>query len=340
MAISGSPQKDDGRSAGPGDLRRRREDGEALHRVLRGERAEPEHQGGVLGAARRFAGWCADADVELQDVEPVVVAAYIEQLQEGYAPATVKQHLAAIRMLFDWLVVSHILRANPASAVRGPRHVVKVGKVPVLSAEEARGLLDSVDVSEIVGLRDRALISVLFGMARVSAAVSMRVEDYYTQGTRGYLRLREKGGKYMPVPAHHQVQEYVDGYIEAAGFGEDRDGALFRAAQGPGRAPATLTGNRMDRGSAWSMVKRRARNPGLLREITPHSFRATGITEYIRNGGRRRRRRGSPGTSLRGRRSFTTASRRTSGLGERRVVDLGGDCWVGLCMAVSCTESE
>lgn len=243
-------------------------------------------RGAYLRAARRFAEWCVDAEVELQDVEPVVVAAYIEQLQEGYAPATVKQHLAGIRMLFDWLVVSHIVRANPAAAVRGPRHVVKVGKAPVLSAEEARGLLDSVDVSEIVGLRDRALISVmLFGMARVSAAVSMRVEDYYTQGTRGYLRLREKGGKYNPVPAHHLVQEYVDGYIEAAGIGEDRGGPLFRSARGRGRAPATLSGKWMDRGSAWAMVKRRARNAGLSREITPHSFRATGITEYIRNGG-------------------------------------------------------
>ena len=239
-----------------------------------------------LRAARRFAEWCVDADVELQDVEPVVVAAYVEQLQDRYAPATVKQHLAAIRMLFDWLVVGHVVRINPAAAVRGPRHVVRVGKAPVLSAEEARGLLDSIDVSEVVGLRDRALISVmLFGMARVSAAVSMRVEDYYTQGKRSYLRLHEKGGKYNPVPAHHLVQEYVDAYVDGAGIRVEAEGPLFRSARGRGRAPAELTESAMERGAAWSMVKRRALAAGLPRAITPHSFRATGITEYIRNGG-------------------------------------------------------
>lgn len=266
-----------------------RESGEAAKRFVEffAVRIRNENtRGAYLRAARRFAEWCVDAGVELQDVEPVVVAAYVEQLGEGYAPATVKQHLAGIRMLFDWLVVSHVVRVNPASAVRGPRHVVRVGKAPVLSAEEARGLLDSIDVSEIVGQRDRALMAVmLFGMARVSAAVSMRVEDYYTQGRRSYLRLHEKGGKYNPVPAHHLVQEYVDAYIEAAGIAAERSEPLFRAARGRGRAPAVLTERPLKRGAAWSMVKRRARKAALPRAITPHSFRATGITEYIRNGG-------------------------------------------------------
>jgi site-specific recombinase XerC len=102
------------------------------------------------------------------------------------AKPTVKQHLAAIRMLFDWLVVGQVLATNPAHAVRGPKPVVKRGKTPDLTAEQTRRLSwNSIDISTIVGLRDRALIAVItYVLARVGAVVSMRVEDYYPQSKR------------------------------------------------------------------------------------------------------------------------------------------------------------
>ena len=169
----------------------------------------------------------------------MVVAAYVEELTGKLAPASVKQHLAAIRMLFDWLVVGQVLPFNPASSVRGPKHVVKEGKTPVLSAEEARGLLDGIDLSALAGLRDRALIGVLvFSFARITAAVSMRVADYYTQGRRSFFRLHEKGGRYNVVPAHHLAQEYVDAYLGAAELGEDRKGPLFRCCASRPAGPA------------------------------------------------------------------------------------------------------
>ena len=164
----------------------------------------PNTRMAYLMAAYRFADWCEDVGLTLEKVKPMVVAAYIEQLTKTYAPPTVKQHLAAIRMLFDWLVVGQVVPFNPASSVRGPKHVVKTGKTPVLTASEARSLLDSINTGTLVGLRDRALIGVmLYSFARVSAAVSMRVADYYTQGKRSFFRLHEKGGKYLVVPAHH-----------------------------------------------------------------------------------------------------------------------------------------
>ena len=142
----------------------------------------------------RFADWCGHHGIPLAKVEPMVVAAYVEELTGKLAPASVKQHLAAIRMLFDWLVVGQVLPFNPASSVRGPKHVVRKGKTPVLSVEEARGLLDGIDLSTLAGLRDRALIGVLvFSFARITAAVSMRVAGYYTQGKRSFFRLYEKG---------------------------------------------------------------------------------------------------------------------------------------------------
>ena len=176
--------------------------------------------------------------------------------------------------------------------MRGPKYVVKTGKPPVLSAKEARTLLDGIDVSTVVGLRDRAFLGVLvYSFARVSAAVSLRIADYYTQGPRSFFRLHEKGGRYNVVPAHHTAQAYVDAYVdayleaylEAAGIAEDRRGPLFRSYR-PGRRDA-LQDRAMSRLSALKMIKRRARKAGLPAEICAHSFRGTGITEYLRNGG-------------------------------------------------------
>jgi site-specific recombinase XerC len=96
--------------------------------------------------------------------------------------------------------------------------VVKTGKTTVLDAEQARVLLDSIDTSTVVGLRDRALISVMtFAFVRIGAAVAMRVEDYYPKGKRWWVRLHEKGGKRHEMPAHHNLEAYIDAYIEAAG---------------------------------------------------------------------------------------------------------------------------
>lgn len=107
------------------------------------------------------------------------MAAFIEELLATHSKPTVKQHLAALRMLFDWLVVGHVMNVNPAHAVREPEHVVKKGKTPVLAADEARVLLNIIDASTLVGLRERVLIALMaFTFARIGAAVGMRVEDY------------------------------------------------------------------------------------------------------------------------------------------------------------------
>ena len=244
----------------------------------------PNTRMAYLMAAYRFADWCEVRSLTLDRVEPMLVAAYIEQLTKAYAPATVKQHLAAIRRLFDWLVVGQVVPFNPASSVRGPKHVVKTGKTPVLTAGEARGLLDRINTDTLVGLRDRALIGLMvYSFARVSAAVAMRVADYYTQGKRSFFRLHEKGGKYLVVPAHHVGQAYVDEYIDAAGIGDDRQEPLFRSS-GQGRRQDVLFRRAMTRQTALKMIKRRARDAGLPDEISNHSFRGTGITEYLRNG--------------------------------------------------------
>ncbi len=231
-------------------------------------------------AVGSFFRWCETYRLELIDIEPIHVAAYIER--HPGSPPTVKQHLAAIRMLFDWLVIGQVLAMNPAGSVRGPKHVVKRGKTPVLDAEQARMLLDSIDTAKLSGLRDRALIAVMvFSFARVGATVSLRVEDYYQDGKRWWFRFREKGGKLHQVPAHHTAEAYLDAYLFAAGTEEDKKSPLFRSVTRHG----LLSDRQMTRNDALRMVKRRAKAAGLPESTCNHTFRATGITAYLGNGG-------------------------------------------------------
>ena len=249
-------------------------------------------------AAALFLGWCeASGLADLGKVQPIHVAAYIEQLQAERSAPTVKQHLACIRMLFDWLVVGQVMPSNPAHSVRGPRHSVSKGSTPVLSSDEATTLLESIAVTTkvkrygmvledplLVGLRDRALIGVMtYTFARVSAVVALTVEDYYPQNKRWWLRLHEKNGKQNEMPCHHKLEAYLDTYIEAAGLFKDRKGMLFRSAHGK---TGVLTDNPMSRSDVWQMVRRRAANAGIETAIGCHTFRATGITDYLTNGGR------------------------------------------------------
>jgi integrase/recombinase XerD len=242
-------------------------------------------------AVASFFQWCEVRGIRLDQIEPVMVAAYIEELCGTHSRPTVKQHLAGIKMLFDWLTSGGVIPHNPAASVRGPKHVVRRGTTPVLRADEARTLLDSIETTkkdgetelpDIKGLRDRALIAVMvYSFARVGAALGMRVEDYYSEGRRGWFRLHEKGGKLHQVPAHHNAETYLDAYIEAAGIAQDRKGPLFRTID----RTRKLTAKPMDPNDALRMIKRRAGGAGLPPEVCCHTFRATGITAYLENGG-------------------------------------------------------
>jgi integrase/recombinase XerD len=232
-------------------------------------------------AITQFFAWCEKHRVHtLEQINPVVVATYIEN--HSAAAPTVKQHLAAIRMLFDFLVTGQIVPMNPASSVRGPKHVVRRGKTPVLKADQARTLIDSIKTDSLVGLRDRALIGLMcYTFARVSAMVHMHTEDYYETGKRWSVRLHEKGGKVHPVPCHHNAEAYLDAYLDAAGIRGEKKLPLFRSVD----KHRQLTENPMTRGDVLRMVKRRALEAGLPSSTCCHTFRATGITAYLENGG-------------------------------------------------------
>jgi integrase/recombinase XerD len=238
-------------------------------------------------ADARFLRWCEDYRVSLSDIDPIMVSAYIEGLMNELAAPSVKLHLAAIRELFDYLVTGGIIQYNPVSAVRGPKHIVKTGKTPVLSPEEARMLLDSIDHHSLISKRDRALLGIMtFSFARVGAVVKMRIQDYYVQGRSAWFVLHEKGGKFHRVPAHHKAVDYMEDYLTSACLWNDkRSHPLFRSFGGRGR---DITDRGLDTTDVLRMVKRRAKQVGLPPEVCSHTFRATGITAYM----------ASPGASL------------------------------------------
>ena len=241
----------------------------------------PNTREAYLRAFTSFLSWTEKRGLTLESLTPVAVAAYIEQ--HPGAPATIKQHLAAIRMAFDYLVTGGITSQNPAAAVKGPRTSATRGKTPALTGEEARQLLDSIPTQTLSELRDRAMISImLFSFARISAVLRLNVEDYYPLGKRYWIRLHEKGGRFHEVPAHHLIEEYLDDYLAAADITSDRKGPIFRAVARKGKG----LGGRLNRRDALAAIKRRAKTARLFPEqVCCHSFRATGITIYLQNGG-------------------------------------------------------
>jgi site-specific recombinase XerD len=232
-----------------------------------------------------FLAWCEDNGVpSIAAVQPLHVAAWIEMQQQTHAAPTVKQRLAALRHLFDWLVTGQVMPVNPAYSVRGPAHSVKEGKTPVLAAEEARALLDSIEVTTIGGLRDRALIGMMvFSFARIGAVLGMKVEDVYMQNRRLWVRLREKGGKAHAMPCHHNLETYLTSYIEGAGLAADPRGPLFRTIGRSKGRPLTRTV--LQQADSYVMITRRCAAAGIATKVGNHSFRATGITTYLKNGG-------------------------------------------------------
>jgi site-specific recombinase XerD len=229
-----------------------------------------------------FANWCAERGItDVNQVQPLHVAAHIETL--NLAPSSVIQRLAALRMLFDWLVIGQVITHNPAASVRGPRQSAKSGKTKVLSAQEVRALLDSIDVSTTKGLRDRALIALMvLSFARVGATVAMKIDDVYTQNKQTWIRLREKGGKRHELPCSAMLTSYLRAYIDSAPP-KGKKGWLFRSCIG---RTGMLSDHAMAQADVYRMITRRAQEAGVHTKIGCHSFRATGITEYLKAGGR------------------------------------------------------
>lgn len=244
----------------------------------------------------QFFRWCEDGRLRLATVRPLHVSAYIES--KPLTAPSVKQHLAALRGLFNWLVIKQVVPDNPALFVKGPKFSRTVGITPIMEAEQMRVLLDSIpvtrkvkvpkkhgggvkEVADIKGLRDRAVIAIMaYTFARVSAVVGLARGDYRLEGKRARLRLLEKGNKEKLVWLHREAEEFLDAYIAAVRINET-EAPLFQALDKAHR----LTGEAITRRDMLRVVKERCIAAGLSEEFCNHTFRGTGITVFLHNGG-------------------------------------------------------
>ena len=230
-------------------------------------------------AVMRFMNWCEDRNLELADISTFTVSAYVSEMSREYSARSVHQHLGAIRRLFDHLVAGNVVSLNPASPVRGPQDdgAETKRKATTVRPQEIRRLLDSIDTDDCSGLRDRALITTIaYGFARVSAAVTMDVKDYFERDCRGWLRLRDRNGTYE-IPLHPKAKTYLDAYIAEADISGEPDAALWRTMTKERR----LSGVRMSRVDVFRMVKRRVRHAGLPAAANCERVRAAGIAAYL-----------------------------------------------------------
>src|SRR3954454_10581342 len=175
-------------------------------------------------AVDRFLAWCRARGLELRHVTSFLVGDYVEHHlndkdDRPLAPPSIKQHLAALRHFFDNQQRYHGVAINPASSVRGPRYSAREGKTPAFDDRQVRTLLDSIQNTDVITIRDRTLLMILaYTAARAGAVARLRTMDYLTDGRSWSFHLGEKGGKLHHVPARHDLQVQMETYLRAAGL--------------------------------------------------------------------------------------------------------------------------
>ena len=233
-------------------------------------------------AVRAFLKFSHERGIKrLQDVDPVTVSAFIESYEAS--EPTKKRQLAALRHFFDWLVTGQVIPSSPAASVRGPKHVVTEGITPAFEPKQARKLLHSITTNDVVGLRDRAVVGILiYTAARAGAVAALRVGSFVPDGTQWVLKFREKGGKARKIPVRHDLEQYLREYIDAAGIDlTKKKQPLFRTTE---RRTKRLTKRQISGKDVLRMVKRRLKDVGLPENFCAHSFRATTITDLLKQG--------------------------------------------------------
>ena len=226
----------------------------------------------------RFLNWCEDQDLELHQVTPGLASRFLEQLPGG--ASTKNQALAGLRHFFDVLVARHAAVLNPFRLVRGMRHPFGEGRTPEATVAQARQLLASIKTDRVFGLRDRAVLGTLiYTGARVGAISRLRMQDLRDNGNHRSLQFSEKGGKSREIPVRHDLDEWIEAYLEGAGLtNAPQSSPLFRAGE---RRSSPLTDRAMSPPAVQRMLKRRMAAAGLPKILSSHSFRVLVVTDLL-----------------------------------------------------------
>ncbi len=259
------------------------------------EHHNPHTQKAYMREVKRFLAWAEWQGVELPAITPGMIGQYLVGL--GGSPAKRNLALSAIRGFFDRLVTRHVVVLNPAASVRGVKDKVIEGKTPLITLQQDRTLMAAIEVTRTVddgqggsvetlravGLRDRAILATLkFTIVRGGAIAKLRLGDFQYDGTQFVLRFQEKGGKSREIPVRHDLEGYIRAYLDAAGLATaPKDSPLFRSAL---RRTGQLTDNPMTSKAICELVKRRLKDAALPNRLSPHSFRAAGVTDLLEQG--------------------------------------------------------
>lgn len=196
---------------------------------------------------------------------------------------TIRATMAAVRALFDSFVVDGLITNNIANSVDLPRLDRDKGSTPVIDDKTLTAIIDGIPLKTPADYRDRALIGLMaYSMLRISAALSMTISDYHMRGDIRYLRSVGKRSKLHEVPVHEILQHYIDDYLLQT---QQLDNPKMPLFQGSTPHGGHLTGRPYTRNAALKMVKRRAAAAGYHGPISNHTFRATGITNYLKQEG-------------------------------------------------------
>ena len=260
---------------------KRQKTAETFLNILEGRIRNPNTRSAYKVAWRSFIAFCSEYKLDLECVKPYHFGLWLKRHPGGVA--TQRQHLAAVRLLFDHLLEQGLVDLNPAARAKPPRLERESSHTPVFEEDEIKAFLGAIKLESLMDIRDKALFSVLlYSWARASALVALTVEDYYQRKAERWLRLSEKRGKIHEVPVHSKAREAIDNWLSASGLGSNPKAPLF---PGFGKDKKTIELRHMDRSSLWRLVQARARACGLEKRVGCHSFRATGITEYMNRGG-------------------------------------------------------
>ena len=215
-------------------------------------------------------------------ISPAHVGIYLDRIE--VALASKKQILAGLRHFFDGMVTRHAMVLNPALSVRTERYTVIEGKTPEITVKQARLLLQSIDTSDVIGLRDKSIISILiYTAARIGAVSRLRVRDLYDAGDQYCLHFVDKGGKSREIPVRHDLQRLLFDYLHSwpATEWNANDSPLFVTSIGRTRR---ITASAMTANDIGRMIKRRLKRAGLPSRLSPHSFRVATITDLLNQG--------------------------------------------------------
>ena len=221
---------------------------------------------------------------DLRRVGRATIIGWVNSMREQkLAPRTIRRRLSSLSSLFAHLVTRHVIELNPVRDVKRPRVNRMQGTTRAFGVKEARKLLDEPDPSTLMGLRDRAILSVgLQAGPRRAEIASLKVKDYHVNAGYKSLRFIRKGGIDLSISINPQTAQRLDDYLAAAGHDHDLDGPLFRPVRSNQRRldmPRPIHPTVVDR-----LLRRYVAKIGLAHGFSAHSMRATFITTALNNG--------------------------------------------------------